>query len=361
METEQLNQTTCTADDQSGPQTNGSRGGIQLADYELVSRLGSGGYGEVWKAIGPGGLSKAVKLLYGEQNGAQAEAELKALERMRELRHPFLLNIERIEIVDSRLVVVTELADCSLADRFEEYRGRNKNGIPREELLEYLKDAADALDFMSEQHGLQHLDIKPDNLLLQGDHAKVGDFGLAKDLNSTNVSLVNGFTPLFAAPEIFEGRPGRGSDQYSLAIVYQLMLTGQPPFGGRTAAQLTAQHLRSQPDLIPLQPVDRPVVARALSKNPNSRFDNCRQFVEELQRRKSSRLHRSVEVPNDADSNDKLDRTDPLQKTGRNNGGTVGQAASVPVPITAVDTADGKLRPTVFIGVEDWQETFCSN
>ncbi|HIF01700.1 MAG: protein kinase [Fuerstiella sp.] len=215
----------------------------------------------------------------------------------------------------------------------------------------YLKDAADALDFMSEQHGLQHLDIKPDNLLLQGNHAKVGDFGLAKDLNSANVSLVNGFTPLYAAPEIFEGRTGRGSDQYSLAIVYQMMLTGQPPFNGRTAAQLTAQHLRSQPDLIHLQPIDRPVVARALSKNQNSRYENCRQFVEELQRRRTSRLHRSVVPPNDPYSNGELNRTDPLQTPDGDDGKTVGHVASTSIPINAVDPAECSLRPVVFVGV----------
>jgi eukaryotic-like serine/threonine-protein kinase len=320
MHTQQINPTVPTGEAGNASIAGEILGGIQLADYQLVSRLGSGGYAEVWKAIGPGGLPKAVKLLYGQRNEAHAESELKALERMRHLRHPFLLNIERIEVVDSRLVVVTELADCSLADRFEEYRSKKKHGIPRDELLGYLKDAADALDFMAEQHGLQHLDIKPDNLLLQGDHAKVGDFGLAKDLNITNVSVVNGFTPLFAAPELFEGRPGRSSDQYSLAIVYQMMLTGQPPFNGRTAAQLTAQHLRSQPDLFHLQPIDRPVVARALSKNQNSRYENCRHFVEELQRRKTSRLQRSGGFADAPMTSDEVNRTALLQ-TPEGDGG----------------------------------------
>lgn len=324
-------------------------GGHKLAGYDLTHRLGSGGYGEVWKAIGPGGLPKAVKIMYGERTGSHAEAEFKALERMRDLRHPFLLSIERIEVVESRMIVVTELADGNLSQRFDECRTEGRAGIPRDELLGYLRDSADALDFMAEKHGLQHLDVKPDNILLQGDHAKVGDFGLAKDLNVTNVSVINGFTPTFAAPELFEGRPGRATDQYSLAIVYQYMLTGVLPFNGRTAAQLTAQHLRSQPDVSNLQPIDRPVVARALSKNMHSRFDNCRQFVDELAKRKHGRSSNKVFVQQ-ADNGD-LARTALLKTQGCINDEALTREESTPIAITAEQTTGKALRPAVFIGV----------
>ena len=193
---------------------------VVIAGYTLEKRIGVGGYGEVWRAIGPGGLPKALKILFGQVDEHRADAELKSLERMRDLRHPFLLSVERIEVFDSRLIVVTELADGCLQDRYAECHAAGGRGIPREELLQYLRDAADALDFMLEQHGLQHLDIKPENLLLQGKHVKVGDFGLTKDISHTQISLVGGFTPLFAPPEIFEGTPCPTSDQYSLAIVY---------------------------------------------------------------------------------------------------------------------------------------------
>ena len=325
--------------------------GIQLADYELKERLGSGGYGEVWRAIGPGGLAKAVKILYGERTGDHAQAELKALERMRELRHPFLLNIERIEVVNSRLIVVTELADKNLSQRFAEHRAKGLPGIPRDELLGYLKDTADALDFMVDQHGLQHLDVKPDNILLQGNHAKVGDFGLAKDLNASNVSIVNGFTPMYAPPELFEGRPGRSSDQYSLAIVYQAMLTGKMPFNGRTAAQLTAQHLRSQPDLSELEPIDRPVIARALSKNAHSRYESCGQFVDELVRRKHTRVTRTISEASHSDINSDLTRT-ALIKTQPPGGAAARlKQASAPVRISPTSSEGKSLRRSVFVGI----------
>ena len=253
-----------------------------IAGYTLRERIGSGGYGEVWRAEAPGGLAKAVKFVYGCLDERRAACEFKALHRIKEVRHPFLLSLERIEVVDGQLVIVTELADQSLQDRFEESRAAGQPGIPRDELLGYLRDAADALDFMSAKHGLQHLDIKPENLLIVGGRMKVADFGLVKDLEDVSVSLVGGMTPDYAAPEVFDGRPSPHSDQYSLAIVYQEMLTGVLPFPGKTPAQLAAQHLNSRPRLLPLPARDHAAVAKALAKSPEQRFPSCRAMVDAL-------------------------------------------------------------------------------
>ena len=140
-------------------------------------------------------LKKAVKIIFGYHDEKRAQAELKALERIKNVRHPFLLNLERIDICDGQLIVVSELADKSLADLFNEYRAAGKPGIPREELLGYMRDAADALDYLSSEFRLQHLDIKPENLLLLSGHVKVADFGLVKDLKDASQSLMSGMTP----------------------------------------------------------------------------------------------------------------------------------------------------------------------
>lgn len=253
-----------------------------IPGYELEEKIGSGGYGEVWRARAPGGLLKAVKLVYGTMDESRATAELKAMERIKEVRHPFILSTERIEISSGRLIIVSELAERSLRDLFNQCRREGAPGLDRAEMLGYMRDVADALDYMREEHSLQHLDIKPENLLLVGNHVKVADFGLTKDLADASMSIVSGLTPQYSAPEVLEGKPGRHSDQYSLAIVYHFLITGQQPFHGRTAAQLMSQHLHSAPELSPLPGPDQSVVARALSKNGKRRFDSCREFVEAL-------------------------------------------------------------------------------
>ena len=251
--------------------------------YSLTERIGSGGYAEVWRARAPGGIDKAVKIVFGCYDEQLAVQELKALERIKDVRHPFVLSLERFEIVDGRLAILTELADMSLEQRAQQCRTQGLPGIPRDELLRYMADTAEALDYLAERHKLQHLDIKPANLLISGEHVKVADFGLVKELASrTNNSMVAGMTPTYSSPEMFDDAPSTQSDQYSLAIVYQEMLTGVLPFPGRTTAQLANQHLRLQPQLAALSEIDRKTVARALAKNPAERFPSCRTFVKAL-------------------------------------------------------------------------------
>lgn len=260
-----------------------------IAGYRLLERLGRGGFGEVWKAEAPGGLQKAIKFVYGDlladpAQPSYVEQELKALSRIRGVRHPNVLSVERIDVVDGQLIIVMELADRNLEDRYRECQRQGLPGIPRKELLGYLWEAADALDVMNNEFGLQHLDIKPKNLFLIGGHVKVGDFGLVKDLEGVTAEVTGGVTPIYGAPETFDGWISRYTDQYSLAIVYQELYTGQRPFRGPSARQLMMQHVSAQPELDALPEIERDTVARALSKQPTHRYQSCREFVEALLR-----------------------------------------------------------------------------
>src|SRR5438128_2181918 len=261
-----------------------------IPGYRLIEPLGSGGFGEVWKCEAPGGLFKAIKFVYGNLNsldvdGVRAEQELNALQRVKEVRHPFVCSVDRIEVVNGELVIVMELAERTLHDLFVECQAAGLTGIPRDDLLRYLRDAAEALDYMNEKHNLQHLDVKPRNLFLIGDRVKVADFGLVKTLERASLSgLMGGVTPLYAPPETFSGKISETSDQYSLAIVYQELLTGQRPHVGKNARQLAQAHLQGEPDLRALPEGERPIVARALTKDPTGRFANCMALLAALYR-----------------------------------------------------------------------------
>ncbi|MHB8736523.1 MAG: protein kinase domain-containing protein, partial [Terriglobales bacterium] len=258
-----------------------------IPGYRLIERIGGGGFGDVWKCEAPGGLLKAIKFVFGDlgaagDDGHRAEQELKALSRVKTVRHPYILSLERYDIIDGQLMIVMELADKNLWDRFKECRARGLPGIPRQELLGYMQESAEALDLMNSEYQLQHLDIKPQNLFLVHQHVKVADFGLVKDLEGMQASVTGGVTPVYAAPETFDGWVSRYCDQYSLAIVYQELLTGQRPFAGTNVRQLILQHLQAVPNVSPLPPGDQQAIARALSKTPGDRFPTCRELVESL-------------------------------------------------------------------------------
>ncbi len=275
--------------------TEWKKGSEPETGYHLTedSPFARGGSGEVWKAVGPGGIRVVLKRV--PLAGSMAEAERKSLEVLRNLSaHPHLLGIHGFWIHENELVIATELASASLTDRLRQTGGA---GIPLKELLDYMEDAAKGIDFLNspihsmegKQVAIQHRDIKPSNLLLVGGSVKLSDFGLAKALESQNTSHTGVMTPAYAAPEAFLHETSNRSDQYSLAASYVELRTGQGVFSG-SIAQIMYGHIHGQPDLSRLTEPEAQVVGRALAKNPADRFASCREFVTNLRQSLDSYL-----------------------------------------------------------------------
>ncbi len=260
----------------------------QVSGYRLIARRGRGGVAEVWEAESPGGHRVALKLV---QFSTDLRAgELRALKITRGIRHPGLVIVHGAWQVENLLVISMELADRSLWDRYLEANVQGLRGIPRGELLGYLDPIADAIDYLNgSRHtidgrqgvGIQHRDLKPQNLLLFGDRAKVGDFGMARVMEGYITGHSGPCTVPYAAPEYFGGRTARQSDQYALAVTYCHLRGGRIPFPG-TTAQMAIGHMCNAPDLEGLPEPERPVLARALAKRPEDRWPDCRSFIDAL-------------------------------------------------------------------------------
>ena len=145
-----------------------------------------------------------------------------------------------------------------------------------------MDEAARGIDFLNDR-GVQHRDIKPQNLLLVGGGVKVADFGLAKFLEHSIGGNTGAMTPAYAAPEFLEGKTTSRSDEYALAVTYYQLRIGRLPFTG-SIAQVYDGHRRRQPDLAPFTlPGERTALARALEKDPFKRWATCQEFCRSVE------------------------------------------------------------------------------
>jgi hypothetical protein len=264
-----------------------------LPEYQLVRKLGEGGFGQVWLATGPGGFEVALKFL--PLAGAAGVSELHALQAIKGIRHAHLLTVFGLWEKDGYLIVAMELADRSLSDRLKVAVAQGLPGIPIRELMGYLTEAAKGLDYLNDK-GIVHRDVKPHNLFLAGNSVKVADYGLAKVLERSQSSASTKLTPAYSAPEFFNGQVTKWSDQYSLAVAYCQLRGNRLPFKGGLQEQMSG-HLLKEPDLSMVPAEERPVVRQALAKEPSQRWPSCLAFVEALGAAQSTATDPGLVVP----------------------------------------------------------------
>jgi hypothetical protein len=296
-------------------------GAEPLPGYRLVRRVGAGAFGEVWAAESRDWGPVAVKFFHGSldtaADRARAERELGGLARIKRVSHPALLRIHHLEVRGTTLVLVTELAKESLHAHFRRLRRRHHPPVRLAAYaLSLLRGAAEALDLMQAEHGLFHLDIKPDNLLLVSERCVLGDFGTVSQVGpgrrpgpgvalydpdtsatvvyrscaevpwgralrpgATLFTALGACSPDYAPPEAFVGRSSRSFDQYSLALTWCELVAGTIPFQGERDEQL-AQRRAGAPQLGDWPEAVRPVLRRALAARPEDRYPSCVAFVE---------------------------------------------------------------------------------
>ena len=265
--------------------------GTQLGSYEILSPLGKGGMGEVWRARDQKlGREVAIKTL--PEEFAQDEERLARFEReaklLASLNHPNIATIHGLEEDNGTRFLVLELVEGdTLAERLK------RGAIPVEESLKLALQIAEALEAAHEK-GVIHRDLKPANIKVTPDgKVKVLDFGLAKafagdgadasvsqsptlSLAATQQGVILG-TAAYMSPEQARGQEvDKRADVWAFGVVLFEMLTGRGTFDGGTVSDVLAGVLRADPDWKGLPPHLHPriqfLLERCLEKEAKDRY-----------------------------------------------------------------------------------------
>ncbi|HEX4587327.1 MAG TPA: serine/threonine-protein kinase [Mycobacterium sp.] len=272
--------------------------GATFAGYTIVRMLGSGGMGEVYLAQHPRLPRRdALKVLPASVSADNEyrqrfnrEADIAAT-----LWHPHIVGVHDRGEFTGQIWISMDYVDGTDAARL--LRERYPNGMPKTEVAEIVTAVAEALDYAHERD-LLHRDVKPANILLShpesGDQRiLLADFGIARwvnDISGLTATNMTVGTVSYAAPEQLMGAALDGrSDQYALAATAFHLLSGAPPFQHSNPAVVISQHLSASPPAIGAQRPELsaldPVLAKALSKDPNDRYERCADFAHALTHR----------------------------------------------------------------------------
>jgi serine/threonine protein kinase/Tol biopolymer transport system component len=274
--------------------------GTKLGRYEIVSALGAGGMGEVYRARDPR-LSRdvAIKILPCDLSSnpdlkARFEREARAISA---LSHPHICHLYDVDAQDGIDYLVMELLEGQPLNRRLE-----KGPLPLQQALQCGIEIAEALE-KAHKSGIVHRDLKPGNIMLTKSGAKLLDFGLAKPLDGIG-SMMSGSAATMSRPLTQEGRivgtfqymspeqlqgqeADARSDIFALGAVLYEMLTGKRAFEGKTQISVMSAILEKEPSPVsavqPLTPstLDH-VIQRALAKDPQERWQNAADVKAEL-------------------------------------------------------------------------------
>ncbi len=259
--------------------------------YRLLHEIGRGGAAVVYLAEDLKHERRvALKVLRGELAATLGASRfLREIKILARLSHPHILPVHDSGEADGFLYFVMPYVEG------ESLRARIARGpMPISEAVPLLRNLLDALHYAHER-GVVHRDIKPDNVMLSGRHALVMDFGVAKALTAAaeerqgdTLGTVLG-TPAYMAPEQASADPSidHRADIYALGVVAYEMLSGAPPFQGRTSRQILAAHVTKNPEHLSqhrenVPPALAEVVMRCLEKNPSDRWQTAEETLHRL-------------------------------------------------------------------------------
>ncbi|WP_165495430.1 bifunctional serine/threonine-protein kinase/ABC transporter substrate-binding protein [Actinomadura roseirufa] len=243
----------------------------QVGEYILTGRLGDGGQGSVYLAHDGTGRRVAVKLLHARLSGDEAARArfVRELEVARRVGGFCTAQVLDADVEGDRPYIVSEFVDGPSLTALVRAEGPRSPA----ELVRLAVGTATALVAVH-RAGIVHRDFKPPNVLVGPGGPRVIDFGIARALDSTVLTMTSQVvgTPAYMAPEqVSGGVVGPAADMFAWAATMLFAATGAVPFGGESIAAVLHRVLHDTPDVAPLPPGLREIVAACLEKDPDRR------------------------------------------------------------------------------------------
>ena len=254
-----------------------SHGDRPIDGYTIQRGVGIGGFGEVYYARSDGGKDVAIKVIRSDRY----DVELRGVRQCLNLKHPNLIDTYDIRSNDDGdyFLIMEYVKGPSLADVLAEH----PNGLPLPEVRRWFEGIAAAVSYLH-RHGIVHRDLKPQNIFQEEDVVKVGDYGLSKHITASQQSghTTTIGTVYYIAPEVGTGTYGQSVDIFAVGVILYEMLTGKKPFDGDSVGQVLMRIATQEPDYEALPKALRPVLERALAKDPAERYQTMDEFRDEF-------------------------------------------------------------------------------
>ncbi len=260
--------------------------GRMFGDYRVLSKLGQGGIGKVYRAVdGRTGQTVALKVLRSPD--PQHVARFIREARMADLDHPNIVHVFDVGVFDDMPYVSMEHIPSSQSlNIILKERGK----FTENEVMKIGLQVANALNYAHSQ-GVIHRDVKPSNILMQGEDVLLIDFDLMhiEDAELTKITASGEFvgTPAYMPPEQLEGRstPSAKWDVYSLGATLYELLSGEAPFIGATAGSIMRKALHDDPPPLRnfgVSPAVEAICMRCLEKDPDKRYANAGEIADDI-------------------------------------------------------------------------------
>jgi hypothetical protein len=243
----------------------------RLGEYRLLDRIGEGGMGVVFRALGPGQCPVALKVLRSVVAGEPTARRRLAreVETMRRVRSPYVAEVIDADLEGELPYVVTRYVPGRTLDQVVASAGARR-GPALAQLICGLADALAAIHAA----GVVHRDLKPGNVMLLEGQPVVIDFGIAQGAEATRLTLTGMFmgTPGYLAPEVIGGGPSsQASDVHAWGATVAFAATGRPPYGTGAYETIFYRILNGEPDLVGAPAPVVPLLAAAMARDPARR------------------------------------------------------------------------------------------